>query len=93
MAFPQEDDDPVFGDVGSRYLSLMDKVVAKSSIDGVDFNVDSAQVYNLLKEVIKEHRNVLTRIKPHATMKNGRQVVLDFNAHFQGLSAMDSIAD
>ena len=26
-------------------------------------------------------------------MKNGRQAVLDFNAHFEGSSAMDSIAD
>ena len=67
--------------------------MVRSSLDGADFNVDSAQVYNLLKEAIKDHHNVLTWIKPHTTTKNGRQAVLDFNAHFQGLLAMDSMAD
>ena len=52
---PQEDDDPAFGEVGSRYLSLMDEIVARSSMDGADFTVDSAQVYDLLKEAIKEY--------------------------------------
>ena len=65
---PNEADDPLFGNPDSNYLTCNDKMNERASLEGPDFGVDNAQVYELLKQAVSVHKDVYNWIKPQKLM-------------------------
>ena len=88
---PAERTDPAFGEIGSPYSSLRDEILGRASLDGAQYQVDNARVFELLNDAVSEHKHVKTWIKPYAVARNGRDAWFAFKAHYRGSSELEAI--
>jgi hypothetical protein len=94
-ATPAENDDPMFGEANSTYLSVRDEVINRALIlqTSTNFKADNKKVFEILYDAIGDHEDVKVWLKGHVRSKNGCEAWKAFKAHYYGGSQLDSIAN
>ena len=88
---PAEATDPSFGEPRTVYASLHAEIMARSSLEGSNYAVDNARVFELLNDAVAEHKHVKTWIKPFVVTRDGRGAWKAFKAHYRGSSELEAI--
>jgi hypothetical protein len=92
VAAPEEATDAAFGEPKTVYTNLCNETrMNRSSHVGSHYAVDNARVFELLNEVVSEHKHVNMWIKPYVVARDRRGAWKAFKDHYRGSSELEMI--
>jgi hypothetical protein len=90
-AVSAEVNDPAYGANNTVYTSLREEIYKRAPHTDVQYQLDSARVFELVNGAVSEHKHIKTWIKPFVAAQDGRRAWLALKAHYLGAAEMEAI--
>ena len=86
-----EAEEPMYGKPNSPLDSVRHELTIRSELAGAHFAADNANVFEILKQAIFEHKRVYLQIFAFVQSKNGHDAWQAFKTHYLGTAALEMI--